>query len=88
MAKVTNITPDLFDIETICNKAKAIKAVLNDLDPQVATEVMSLVLAGRPNEEIRAIMDATKQRYTRMTGRDIWAKVPKLDIDISVKKRQ
>jgi hypothetical protein len=76
-------TKDLYDIETIALKAIQIKAILNNLDPQVSTEVMSLVLAGRPNDEIRSIMDATRARYTRLTGKDIYAKIPKIKINIS-----
>jgi hypothetical protein len=74
---------DIYDIEAIAIKAVQIKAILNNLDPAVSTEVMSLVLAGRPNEEIRSIMDATRARYTRLTGKDIMDKMPKIKINIS-----
>jgi hypothetical protein len=74
---------DLFDIEEMAIKATQIKAILKGLDPAVSTEVMSLVLLGRSNEEILAIMNATKARYQRMTGRDIMDKMPKIKIKIT-----
>lgn len=71
------------DIETVCTKSKELIAVLDGLEPEVAVKVFSLVLAGRPNEEIKAIMDATKESYQRITGKEIWDKVPKIKIQVS-----
>jgi hypothetical protein len=80
---MAKITKDIYDISVIAAKAIQIKEILNDLDPAIATEVFSLVLAGRSNEEIRSVMDATKLRYTRMTGREVYDKIPKIKINIS-----
>jgi hypothetical protein len=74
---------DLFDIEEMAIKATQIKAILKGLDPAVSTEVMSLVLLGRSNEEIKAIMDATKARYQRVTGRELYEKIPKIKVNIT-----
>jgi hypothetical protein len=64
-------------INLICAKSQELITLLDGLDPEVSTQVFSLVLAGRPNDEIVAIIKATKSTYKRLTGRELFEKLPK-----------
>jgi hypothetical protein len=74
---------NLNDIETVCTTAKALATILDEVSNEVATEAFSLVLAGRSNEEIITIINAGKARYTRITGKEIYEKIPKIKIQVT-----
>lgn len=76
---------DFKQIDMIANQAKELDRAINDLDPAMLHEVFRLVLAGRSNEELLAIIDAAKDRYQRITGREIWDKVPKFEVSVKRK---
>jgi hypothetical protein len=71
------------EINLICAKSQQLIELLDGVSPEVSTQVFSLVLAGRPNEEIVAIIKATKSTYQRLTGRELYEKVPKFKINIT-----
>jgi hypothetical protein len=62
---------DITQIEQILVKAKQLDALLSDLEPEVAIEVFGLVLSGRDNATIDAILSAARTKYQRRTVSEV-----------------
>jgi hypothetical protein len=63
---------DIQQIEQILVKAKQLDALLSDLEPEVAIEVFGLVLSGRDNATIDAILSAARTKYQRRTVSEVF----------------
>jgi hypothetical protein len=54
-------------LAVIFERAQALETLLNELEPEMATQVFGLVLAVKSNEQREAIYRAAKMSYQRKT---------------------